>query len=180
MPPFSIKERYMRLNVRLTNGNYIRLLPINVREYYQIFHPADVMDKVEGLTDWVARSSPTNKSVVGEADLYKIELELLAWLKKEKEKGQYKAPYYPQEPQFKTYFTRVYDELKLVSDYTNSSFAELQELDIFTFWRYYRDAVIFNCSRTEEGREYLEKAYAGEQTKPDRAAIAEIIAMQRK
>lgn len=180
MPPFSIKEIYMRLNVQLTNGKHIRLLPINVREYYQIFHPADVMDKVEGLTDWIVRSAPAEKSIVGEMDLYKIELELLAWLKREKAKEQYKAPYYKQEPQYTVYFTRVYDELKLVSDYTNSSFRELQELDIFTFWRYYRDAVIFNCSRSEEGREYLEKAYAGEQTKPDRAAIAEIIAMQRK
>lgn len=168
----------MTLNVQLKNRKRLKLLPINVREYYQIFHPADDSEKIFGLTDWIARSDSEKKSSISVEDLYMIELELLNWLKNERKKEQYKAPYYKQAAQNETYFTRVYDELKLVSDYTNSSFGELQELDIFTFWRYYRDAVIWNCSRSEEGREYLHNAYNSVQTKPDRAAIAQLISSQ--
>lgn len=168
----------MRLTVQLKGRKSIRLLPINVKEYYQIFHPVDDSEKIFGLTDWIARSDEEKKSSITVEDLYIIEIELLNWLRTEREKEQYKAPYYKQAAQNEVYFTREYDELKLVSDYTNSSFGELQELDIFTFWRYYRDAVIWNCSKTEEGREYLRNAYNSVQTKPDRAAIAQLISPQ--
>lgn len=168
----------MRLTVQLKGRKSIRLLPINVKEYYQIFRPADDTEKIFGLTDWIARSDEEKKSSITVEDLYIIEIELLNWLRTEREKEQYKAPYYKQAAQNEVYFTREYDELKLVSDYTNSSFGELQKLDIFTFWRYYRDAVIWNCSKTEEGREYLRNAYNSVQTKPDRAAIAQLISSQ--
>ncbi|WP_019678153.1 hypothetical protein [Ruminococcus flavefaciens] len=168
----------MRLTVQLKGRKSIRLLPINVKEYYQIFHPVNDSEKIFGLTDWIARSDEEKKSSITVEDLYIIEIELLNWLRTEREKERYKAPYYKQAAQNEVYFTREYDELKLVSDYTNSSFGELQELDIFTFWRYYRDAVIWNCSKTEEGREYLRNAYNSVQTKPDRAAIAQLISSQ--
>lgn len=62
-------------------------------------------------------------------------------------------------------------EEKLVSEYTGLNLERVEELEAFTFWLYLRDAVVYNCSRTEAGREYLEKCWTLEQTAPDRAAI---------
>lgn len=168
----------MRLEI-IIRGKKVKLLPPNVREYYLIYHAADPFEKTEGLTDWIARSAEELKSTITADDICRIEIELYAWLAREKTKEIYRAPYAPKASQNTIYFNRVYDELKLVSDFTNSSFLDLQVLDIFTFWRYYRDAVIWDCSKSEEGREYLEAAYNSMQTKPDRAAIAQLINSQK-
>lgn len=41
------------------------------------------------------------------------------------------------------------------------------------YLRYRRDAFIYQMNQTEKGREYLDKAYRLEQTKPDRKALRE-------
>jgi hypothetical protein len=45
------------------------------------------------------------------------------------------------------------------------------ELSYDDFLRILRDAIIFNCSRTEAGKEYLEDCWRFRQTKPDRARL---------
>lgn len=44
-------------------------------------------------------------------------------------------------------------------------------LDIFDYFGYLHDAVVWNCEKTVQGREYLENAYYYGQTKPDRKAL---------
>lgn len=44
-------------------------------------------------------------------------------------------------------------------------------MDYLDFLRYRRDAFIHKCSKTEEGREYLENAWRIKQTKPDRNGL---------
>ena len=59
------------------------------------------------------------------------------------------------------------------------NFRELRELDLLTFWRYYRDAIIYQLKKTDAGQDYLRQAYNGEQTKADRAGLAQYIASQK-
>ena len=68
--------------------------------------------------------------------------------------------------------------MKFVSDYTGMNFADIRLLDILQFWRYYRDAIIYTSIQSDKGKEYLKNAYNSVQTKPDRAAIAELIESQ--
>lgn len=60
---------------------------------------------------------------------------------------------------------------KFVADYAGISIFQVQELDVFTYWQFLRDAVIFACQQTESGREYLEKCWVAQQTEPDRKIL---------
>jgi len=62
-------------------------------------------------------------------------------------------------------------EEKIVREYTGFDFRELGELDVFEYWLYLRDAVVYNYSQTKEGRDYLEQCWRLEQTAPDRGAL---------
>lgn len=62
-------------------------------------------------------------------------------------------------------------EEKIVRDYTGYDFDRIDSLTIFEFWLCLRDAAIFNCQQSENGRDYLNKCWLSEQTQPDRAAL---------
>ena len=80
-------------------------------------------------------------------------------------------PYYPSENDDKAYFYNQTSDIKIVSEYTKADFNSIYEYDIFEFFGYLHDAVVWNCSKSEQGREYLENAYHYGQTKPDRKAL---------
>ena len=83
-------------------------------------------------------------------------------------------PFYPREEGERdipyTLKTRVE---KLVMDYCHLNIAQVQELPIDTYLFLMREAMIYENSQTEEGREYLNNCWRIEQTKPDRKAIRE-------
>ena len=62
---------------------------------------------------------------------------------------------------------------RLVCKYSGLSFAEIEELPIDTYFLLLRDAFIYDKSKTEEGREYLENGWILEQTEPDRNSLRE-------
>ena len=68
------------------------------------------------------------------------------------------------------YTTETGDD-KFVADYAGISIFQVQELDVFTYWQFLRDGVIYNRRQTESGREYLEKCWVAQQTEPDRAML---------
>lgn len=161
------------------NGKKVKLPPPTVGAYYKIYHAISESEKVEGLCEWLASSTEQARAYIQPIDMVKAELALSAWLRELRQRPEYKAPYYKSDTPTETYYSTVYHELKVVSDYTHDSFTELKKIDVLTFWRYYRDAIIYNCSKSDIGMEYLKNAYNQEQTKPDRAAIAAIIKMQQ-
>lgn len=61
--------------------------------------------------------------------------------------------------------------MKLVSDYSGLDFLKVNELEIFDFWGLLHDAVVWNLSKTESGRDYLESAFNHAQTEPDILAL---------
>ena len=59
------------------------------------------------------------------------------------------------------------------------SIIDATELNVFEFWKLLHDAVVWNCSNTESGREYLENAYIYNQTEPDRDKLRSQISKRR-
>ena len=53
---------------------------------------------------------------------------------------------------------------KLVADYLRITVLEVEQLNYLDYLVYRRDAFIFETSKTEQGRKYLENAYRLEQT----------------
>jgi hypothetical protein len=66
-----------------------------------------------------------------------------------------------------------YIEEKLVFEYTGFNFAQIEELEVFEYQAYLRDAVIYKYMQSEKGQEYLEQCWILEQTKPDRNKLQE-------
>lgn len=62
---------------------------------------------------------------------------------------------------------------KTVSDYSGLSFNEIDELGIFYGCLLLRDAIIYNCSKTDSGLNYLNDCYFYEQEDPDRPKLEE-------
>ncbi len=77
-------------------------------------------------------------------------------------------PYYPDASENKAYFNNPSADVKIVSDYTRLDFNAVEDMEIFGYYGYLHDAVVWNCSRSEAGKEYLEKAYNHSQKEPDR------------
>lgn len=82
-----------------------------------------------------------------------------------------KMPYYPENGGSKAFFKNSSSDVKIVSDYTGYNFEEVYDLGIFDYWGYLHDAVVWNCGRSDAGKEYLENAYYYQQTEPDRKAL---------
>ncbi len=81
------------------------------------------------------------------------------------------APYYPEHDEQEHYYNCNSSDIKIVSDYTDLNFLEIYELDIFTFWSWLHDAIVYNCEKSEDGRGYLEKCWTNSQAEPDREAL---------
>jgi uncharacterized membrane protein len=62
---------------------------------------------------------------------------------------------------------------KIVAEYLKISILKVDNLDLFEYLFFLREAFIYNCSQTEEGREYLRNASRLEQTSPDRKKLRE-------
>lgn len=90
---------------------------------------------------------------------------------KQKNRPKLKIPYCPEKSGSKGYYKINTIEEKLVADYANLSFAEVDSLDVVEYWKLLRDAVIYGYNQTKEGREYLEKCWLLEQTEADRTSL---------
>lgn len=63
----------------------------------------------------------------------------------------------------------------MVCDYAGFNFDEALSLDCVTFRMLLVDALIYNRSKTKEGREWLEECWTLKQTKPDRKKLREAV-----
>lgn len=73
------------------------------------------------------------------------------------------------------YYKCLSSDMKIVSDYTLLNFMQIYDLELFDYFGYLHDAVVWNCNKSESGREYLEEAYMHSQTEPDRAVLRQRI-----
>ena len=86
------------------------------------------------------------------------------------ERPKLKVPYCPDKDNKGHYKTNTLEE-KLVAEYAGYNFDRIEELEVTEYWLLLRDAVVYNCQQTEEGRDYLEKCWLADQTEPDRNAL---------
>ncbi len=133
-----------------------------VKEYYILKYSPDAIKVFE-----------TARAIAGEFpkldDFRKFYSEYIAWVDGIKAANPLlQVPYYPEFSGEKRYYTCVTWDIKTVSDYTGLNFKEIYELTITQFWSWLRDAFIYGCEKTEQGLEYLEKAYYNSQTDSDR------------
>lgn len=59
----------------------------------------------------------------------------------------------------------------MVQEYTGLSMCDVEELNIIDYRVFLRDAVIYNCMKSDAGREFLERCWLLEQREPDREAL---------
>ena len=62
-----------------------------------------------------------------------------------------------------------------MADYANMSIPDVFELPLLDYLELFRDAVIYNNMRSEEGIKRLDDAWILEQTKPDKSALKEFL-----
>ncbi len=62
---------------------------------------------------------------------------------------------------------------KSVAEYLKISMLEVEKLDYVKYLFFLREAFIYNCSLTDEGREYLRNAKRLEEISPDRKKLRE-------
>lgn len=168
----------MRIRFKLMCERSIELPPPTVDIYYKIYHSASEQEKIEGVIDWLGSGRLEDRAIIQAEDIPKAEVFLNVWLKQKRSEEQYMPPHIATDKETEQIYKTEFHEMKFVSDYTNMNFQELRGLDVLTFWRYYRDAIIYNCIQSEKGREFLNNAYNSVQTKPDVAAIAALIQSQ--
>ncbi len=58
-----------------------------------------------------------------------------------------------------------------MAEYTGLNIYEVEEMDFLDYLILRRDAFIDRLNQSEEGREYLDKAWRLEQSKPDRESL---------
>lgn len=136
-----------------------------VKEYLILKYSTDIAETIR-IVQGIAPEVKTIKGLEIFLSTYLSEVEAT-----KSKNPELKVPYYPEETERKIYYNCNTQDIKIVSDYTSLSFAEVESLDIFIFWGYLHDAAVWNCNRTEAGREYLEKAYTHSQIEPDRPAL---------
>lgn len=168
----------MRIRFKLICERSIELPPPTVDIYYKIYYPASEQEKIEGVIDWLGSGRLEDRAIIQAEDIPKAEVFLNVWLKQKRSEEQYTPPHIATDTEDNSVYKTEFHEMKFVSDYTNMNFQELRGLDVLTFWRYYRDAIIYKGIQSEHGKEFLNNAYNSVQTKPDRLAIAELIQSQ--
>ena len=166
------------LEFEFSNRKISKLPPPTVDAYYKIYFAVSEKEEVEGISDWLTSATEEARQYINTDDIIKAKKELSDWLRELRRNPAYKPPHAKDDTQEEIYYKTSFHELKIVSDYTGINFNELRKMDVLTFWRYYRDAIIHICNKSEDGKDYLRRAYNEEQTKPDRAAIAAIMNMQ--
>ena len=81
-------------------------------------------------------------------------------------------PYYPIEEEDRGYNYRVQTmEQKLICDYTGLNILEVLDMSFILYRVLWVDAYIYKLEQTEQGQEYLKKAFILKQSKPDREKL---------
>lgn len=134
-----------------------------VREYYILKYSANTAD--------VVAIAKTIADFDGPAELQSFLTEYFGEIEAEKTNNpQLQIPYYAEYSDEKQYYNCNSTDIKIVSDYTRLDFCQIQNLGIFTFWGWLHDAIVWNCNKSDEGKDYLEMCWCMSQTEPDEDA----------
>lgn len=153
-----------------------------VRECEGIFVPVNGYEKIDATEKYLSRNIEgiTVRDKLSVTDILTLEVRLGAWLAQLKEAPEYKAPPVQSTAQTVLPYDCTTTHIKAVAEYARMSFSEVWELPITDFWKLFRDAIIWNYSRTAEGIDQLEHAKAISATEPDREKLGSSPAIVRR
>lgn len=161
------------MRFKLDSGVMLTVQPPKLRVYNDLLSAESDVELILAIASTIGRDADYVYSNFTINSASRFILTVLAWVKSEKlSDPSLNIPYYPENGS-KVYFLNNTSDRKIVSEYANISIPDTNELDVFTYWGLLHDAVVWNCNRTTDGREYLENAYNYAQTKPDRDALRE-------
>lgn len=172
-----------RFNFILNNGTGLEIKPPTLRMYYKKLLAAgndnELIVAIAEICNRNYNEIHIDKNYILDNftvnDLHNFLIKLPEWIKSEIENDPLlKLPYLPENSENKAFLENNTADLKIVSDYTNLNFNEILELEIFEFRNYLHDAVIWNLSKSEKGREQLEKAYVIRKKDPDLTELRKI------
>lgn len=153
-----------------------------VRECDGIFTPVNYYEQIEAVENYLARNieGVSVRDKLSATDILTLTIRLGAWLAQIKETSAYKAPPVQSTAQTVIPYNCTTTHIKAVAEYARMSFIEVWGLPITDFWKLYRDAIIWNYSRTAEGIDQLEHAKAISATEPDREKLGSSSAIVRR
>ncbi len=142
----------------------MRYRACTVREYSVLKYSHNIKEVIDVAVDIA--------DVKNAAELKKFITEYISEIENVKRSDpQLNIPYCPEENERKVYYSCNTQDIKIVYDYTGLNFNEIYEIDIFTFWSWLHDAAVWNLSKYESGRDYLERCYTHSQSEPDRGEL---------
>lgn len=153
-----------------------------VRECDGLFSPVNGYEQIEAAERYLARNieGVSVRDKLSATDILALTVRLGAWLAQIKETSAYKAPPVQSTAQTVIPYNCTTTHIKAVAEYARMSFLEVWDLAITDFWKLFRDAIIWNYSRTAEGIDQLEHAKAMSATEPDREKLGSSPAIARR
>lgn len=153
-----------------------------VRECDGLFSPINSYEKIDAAEKYLSRNIEgiTVRDKLSVLDILVLEDRLGAWLTQIKETSAYKTPPVQSTAQTVLPYDCTTTHIKAVAEYARMSFPEVWDLPITDFWKLFRDAIIWNYSRTAEGIDQLEHAKAMSATEPDREKLGNSPAIARR
>ena len=154
-------------------GSVLVLGTPTVRECEGIFSPCNTDEFVSAAESYLSRNlgNVNIKPTLQTTDIIALKIELGAWLANIKTDPIYQPPIVQSTAQDAVAYKCMTAHIKVTAEYTRMSFVKIYALPITEYWKYYRDAIIWNYSKTEEGLEKLKEAKAMSSAEPDREAL---------
>ncbi|MBQ8297346.1 MAG: hypothetical protein IJX77_06150 [Ruminococcus sp.] len=159
---------------KLDNGNTITVKPPTYRQFECLRTACTDGEIIRAVADMADYEVHELTKVWTIDDIRRFIIEFPAWLNAVRNIDiNLKVPYAPEdEPQERLEnFEIKTSDLKIVADYARISILDAEKLDLFQYWGLLHDAVVWNCRRSESGRQYLESAWVFCQDKPDRKKL---------
>lgn len=146
----------------------------NVRECDGILNPVSRMELIDYIVGYLSKNQKgiSIKDKLIPADIILVQIKLKEWLRKIKSVPAYQSLRIEHDTDSEPLpYNCSTIHIKAVAEYARMSFVEVYALPITEFWKLFRDAVIWNYSRTEDGIDKLIHAKNMAKTKPDREGL---------
>lgn len=165
-----------------TNSAELIIGEPTVRECDGILAPVTSSELIDAVAGYLSRNQQgvSVKEKLIAADIILVQIKLKEWLSGIKTSPVYQAPHIEPESDVEELpYNCTTIHIKAVAEYARMSFCEVYALPITEFWKLFRDAIIWNYSRTESGIEKLRHAKCMSQTEPDRDSLKESSVIRR-
>ncbi len=181
-----LKRMGYPFTIETDEGSFeLKVYPPNVQDFKKLTFAVECNNRIaiyKAVADIYSNNNkkyeitPQMLYVFTPVAIFKLAAGFLLWLKETREEQHLNIPHFSgkENPEDTGYSLPVMTfEEKTIRDYTGLSFREIENLNVFEYWQYLRDAILCELKKTPGGREMMDEAYCFEQTEPDREALME-------